>query len=317
MRFDKYVDDVLCRFEKEVENLDDLVKIKDLSPYAYPLIKSALMKGKRLRAVLGTLSYQAAGGKIEKAIPLAVAIELAHNASLIHDDIVDNDEIRRGKASFHKKIGLGNAVVLGDALILMSVNIAASHGVEVVRLLSKYGVEICDGELMDIALDIENVSEKEYFLKIKKKSAALFKSSAYVASYAAGGSPEENKALSSFGENIGFIYQIKDDIADLMKIKSKNYSSDLKNGIVTLPIIHYYKNSESLEREYLMKIFGKEHSVKDSEKLLERIEEKGSIKYCREKIKEYEVQARNSLMPLKDNEFKKLLFDYLDYILKL
>jgi len=318
--FNEYVEDVLHRFENEVENLEDLLKIKSFSPKIYPLIKSSLLQGKKLRAILGVLSYQAVGGEIEKAIHLAVAIELAHNASLIHDDIVDNDEMRRGNAALYKKIGVGNAVVLGDAMILLSINIASNQSVEVVKLVSKYGFEICDGEFIDASIDfnnIENFSEGNYFLKIYKKSAALFKSSAYVAAFAAGGSSKENDALSSFGENIGIIYQIKDDIAELMEIKKDNYSSDLKNGIATLPIIHFYKNSNSSEKEFLTKIFGKEHSIEDSEKLLNAIENKGSIKYCKEKIKEREILARNSLKDLKDNEFKKLLYNYLDYILKL
>ena len=91
--FNEYFNDVLQRFENKVENLEELLKIKSFSPQIYPLIKASLLSGKRLRAVLGVLSYQAAGGEIEKGVKLAVAIELAHGASLIHDDIVDNDEV--------------------------------------------------------------------------------------------------------------------------------------------------------------------------------------------------------------------------------
>lgn len=318
--FKEYVEDVLNRFENDVENLEDSIKIKSYSSQIYPLIKESLLSGKRLRAILGVLSYQTAGGDIEKAIPLAVAIELAHNASLIHDDIVDRDETRRGKETLYKKIGVGKAVVLGDAMILLSVNIASRHGSDVVGMLSRYGFEICDGEFIDASLNfnnIENISEDDYFLKIYKKSAALFKSSAYVAAFAAGGSPEETNALSSFGENVGIIYQLKDDVSDLMKIKKGIQSSDLKNGILTLPLIHYYRNSDEQEKAFLNTVFGKTTPLKESEKLLERIESKGSIKYCGGKIRERETEARKCLDGLPDNEFKKLLSGYLDYILKL
>jgi len=317
--FKEYVEDVLNRFEDNVENLNDLVKIKSFSSQIYPLIKTSLMSGKRLRAILGVLSYQTAGGEIEKAIPIAVAIELAHNASLIHDDIVDNDETRRGKEALHKKIGVGKAVVLGDAMILLSVNIASRHGSDVVGMLSRYGFEICDGEFIDASLNfnnIENITEDDYFLKIYKKSAALFKSSAYVAAFAAGGSQKQTNTLSAFGENIGLIYQLKDDVSDLMKIKCGMHSSDLKNGILTLPVIHYYRNADKHEKAFLNTVFGKTTTPEDSEKLLERIENKGSVKYCTEKIKERETEARKCLNDLPDNEFKKLLSDYLDYILK-
>jgi geranylgeranyl pyrophosphate synthase len=102
-----------------------------------------------------------------------------------------------------------------------------------------------------------------------------------------------------------------------MKIKKGIHSSDLKNGIATLPVIHYYRNSDAHEKSFLNRVLGKTTTLEDSEKLLERIENKGSIKYCTEKIKEREIEARKCLGDLPDNEFKKLLSDYLDYILKL
>lgn len=316
--FNKYVEDVMLRYENEAENLENLVKIKSFSKDMYSLIKASLMHGKRLRAILGVISYQAAGGEVEKAIPYAVSIELAHNASLIHDDIVDNDEIRRGKAALHKEIGTGKATVLGDAMILLSINIAADHNdLNVIKLITRYGFKLCDGEFIDTSHNIETVSEEDYLLKINRKSASLFKSASHVAAVAAGGSPQEIKALSAFGENIGIIYQIKDDIADLMKVKKGKISSDLKNGIVTLPIIHFYKNSTPHEKQDLIKIFGKDHSIAAAEKLIDELVNKGSIEYCKEKIKEQEIIARNCLNDLKDSRYKRLLSDYLDYILGL
>ncbi len=320
MQFKEYSYSVLKRFEYGVKNLEDIVKLNSVSSQVYPLIKESLIGGKKLRAILGVLSYQAAGGDADKAVSLAIAIELAHNASLIHDDIVDNDETRRGKVALHKRIGVGKAVVLGDAMILLSVNIASTHKIGVVRLLSKYGFYVCDGEFIDTSANfnkIEDITEEDYFLKIYKKSAALFKASAYVAAYAAGGSQKEIDALSAFGENVGIIYQVKDDINDLMKIKNGIYSSDLKNGVMTLPLIHFYKNADSNKRKLLVEIFGKEHSIADSKELLDELVNCGSIKYCEEQIRKNETDAKVCLDDLSDNEFKKLLFEYLDYILGL
>jgi len=315
----EYVKDVFKRLKDSVENLENLVKIEIFTPELYSLIKSLLLAGKRLRAILTVLSYQAVGGDLENSIPLAIAIELAHNASLIHDDIVDNDKIRRGNPALHKEIGIGNATVLGDAMILLSIYIVAlaTSTVDTVKLISKYGFELCDGEFLDLSLNIKTASIEDYFLKINRKTAILFKSSAHIAALAANGSTKEIDALSNFGENIGIIYQIKDDMNDILEIENGNYSIDLKQGIVTLPLIHFYKNTDKSAREFLIKIFGKGYTIKNYKKLLKKIEEAGSFKYCKKEIEKFKIKAQNCLKDLEDNSFKKLLIDYLYYILRL
>jgi len=279
----------------------------------HPLLEySLLSKGKRLRPLLVLLSAQSVGGKAEKIMPLALAFELMHTATLVHDDIIDNDETRRGIPALHVKWSVNDAILAGDAMIALAVNLASSYGEEVLKTVSNSALELCDGEHMDIWLSLDSATEEEYFLKIKEKSASLFRAAACSGAMAGGGSSSEIHSLSMFGENFGMAYQLRDDISDL-KHTCDIISRDLKRGRVTLPLIHLYNTSgleerQQLKRDFLMMIKNREvlnSSV--AERIFKRLSAAGSFAYVEQKINEYLQQAIESVKPLKDTVYKEYL----------
>ncbi len=273
-------------------------------------IKEILMRGKKIRPVLTLLSFQAVGGNLDEGIPLAFAVELTHNATLIHDDIIDGDMFRRGKQSLHERYGINNAIVIGDAMISLAVSLSTRYGSEITKLLSQYGFDLCCGELMDISLNLEDTGEDDYMLKIKKKSASLFRASTHTGALAGNGNPDEVNALADYGGYIGTAYQIKDDTDDLI-----DNGNDLRRGIVTLPIIHLYKMSDNKTREFLREKFGNNADNESVKKIIKLMEEYGSFDYCKRKISENLSSARSVLNDLRDSEFKEYLLDIPEFIL--
>jgi geranylgeranyl pyrophosphate synthase len=279
----------------------------------HPQLEYALLsKGKRLRPLLVILSAQSVGGEAEKVMPLALAFELVHTATLVHDDIIDRDETRRGIPALHVKWSVNDAILTGDAMIALAVNLASSYGEQILKTVSNSALELCDGEHLDISLSLDSATEEEYFLKIREKSASLFRASAYSGALAGGGSPSEIKSLSTFGENFGIAYQLKDDLVDL-EHTSSFISRDLKRGRVTLPLIHLYKTSKSRERQQLKRDFQKALRNREAfnspaaKRILESLMNAGSLAYAEQKMGYYLQQAIESIKSLKDTVYKEHL----------
>jgi geranylgeranyl pyrophosphate synthase len=141
----------------------------------HPQIEYALLsEGKRLRPLLVILSAQSVGGHVEKVMPLALAFELMHTATLVHDDIIDQDFTRRGKPALHVKWSVDDAILVGDAMIALAVNLASHYGEAILKKVSESALELCNGEHVDISLPLDSATEEEYFTKIKKKSGLSF-----------------------------------------------------------------------------------------------------------------------------------------------
>jgi geranylgeranyl diphosphate synthase type I len=283
-------------------------------------IKYALLsKGKRLRPLLVILSAQSVGGKAEEVMPLALAFELVHTATLVHDDIIDNDQTRRGLPALHVKWSVNDAILAGDAMIALAVNLASSYGEEILKTVSNSALELCDGEHMDISLSLGSATEEEYFLKIKEKSACLFRAAAYSGALASGGSPSEVNSLSMFGENFGIAYQLKDDLIDL-KNPNSFISRDLKRGRVTLPLIHLYTTSNLKKRQQLKGHFQKalknpeQLDSHDAERILKSLTATGSFDYIEQKIDHYLQQAIASVKPLKNTFYKEHLVQMTNWL---
>lgn len=278
-----------------------------------PQLEYALLsQGKRLRPILVILSAQSVGGDREQVIPLALAFELLHTATLVHDDIIDGDKLRRGIPALYKKWNVNSAMLAGDAMISLSINLAADFGAEIMKIVSKCGLELCDGEYMDVSLSLSTTNEEEYFLKIRKKAASLFKAAAQCGALAGGGSRLDAACLAEFGECLGIAYQLRDDLLDLT-VQGVFIPKDLRTERVTLPLIHLYGESNFNEREILennLKILidgnyaGNRAAVKG---ILSSLKKRGSFAYCEKKMNEYIHKAVISISPLKDTEFKAYL----------
>ncbi len=308
--FKSYVSRTKQQIESELARFSS--NISELS--LHPQIEYAILsKGKRLRPILVVLSAESVGGSREKALPLALALELLHTATLVHDDIIDQDEVRRDKLTVHKKWSVSDAILTGDALIALAVELASGYDEEVLKIVARSALELCDGERLDIASSLETINEEAYFKRITEKSASLFRASTCCGALAGSASPSEITALSSFGENFGIAYQLKDDIVDLTH-EGTDLLKDQQRGNVTLPLIHFYANCGPNQRKIIerkVQTLSKEnlcsHDVGLSKSILEGLRQSGSIGYCEKKMEEHLNQAVTSISILRDSKFKGYL----------
>jgi geranylgeranyl pyrophosphate synthase len=277
-----------------------------------PQVKYALLSGgKRLRPMIVLLAAQSVGGDRKKAVPLALAFELAHNSSLIQDDMIDKDAFRRGKLAFYKNWSANTAILTGDLLIAYTVYLASSYEKNILKVFSESIIELCEGEYMDLMLTLDS-TEKEYFQMINSKSASLFQAASSCGALVGGASREDYECLSNFGKNFGIAYQLKDDLRDL-KPGEGQVSEDLKKGHVTLPLMHLYGMSNSFEKKAIDEAIHTA-ALKDGiesdaavKGIIKKLEETDSIVYVEEKIDEYLQLTIASIAPLKDTSYKLAL----------
>lgn len=236
-------------FEEEFRKF---VKLAD----ATPKIKKALeyiisAGGKRVRPIIVLLSGKMCNGNYERLINLAIAVELVHTASLVHDDVIDQAEMRRKNPALHKKYDTALAIVLGDWLISKSIELTSIYGEEVIKECAKVGMMMSEGEILDFYSVRENFDEKNYFECIEKKTASLFAYSAKTACKIVSGDKVMMENLYNYGYNLGMAYQLVDDLLeykDAIKDKKSEFES------LTLPYIYSKKFGEKVAIEKTMKL---------------------------------------------------------------
>jgi octaprenyl-diphosphate synthase len=271
-------------------------------------------QGKRLRPIMVLLSAQSVGGQVETVRKLALAIEMLHIASLIHDDILDQEIFRRNELTANIKWGIRDAVLIGDALASLSFYLSADYENEIMKIISQTSVKLSDGEYLDVKESIDTRKERDYMETIRKKSASLFKTSTQCGAIAAKGKSNEIDALSEFGENFGLAYQIKDDLLDIAPIKD-DLPQDIKMLRATLPIIHLFESDKPKLKENLFQAITAISTQNPNEKentinmLREQLKSTGSLRYCADKIDQYVTNAIASLEPLKESIFKSYLIE--------
>jgi len=309
--FSTYVSVTKSQIESELKKFISRLSHLDL----YPQVEYAVLsEGKRLRPLLVTLSAESVGGNRSKVMPLALAFELMHTATLVHDDIIDGDEFRRGVPALHKKWSMNEAILAGDALIALSVDLASDYGETILKTVAQSALELCDGEHMDITFSPNSMTERSYFKRISEKSASLFRAATYCGALAGGGTPKEVRSLSVFGENFGVAYQLRDDLQDLTT-KGETALKDLRSGKITLPLIHLYAKSNMTERRFIEEKL--QDTINNSSRakneaandLLETLSQKGSLDYCEDKIDEHLRQAVASISTLKDTKYRTYLVE--------
>lgn len=287
---------------KLISEYSDL-RLHELIEYA------VLSHGKRLRPLMVILSAQSVGGVQEKVMNLALAVELLHTATLIHDDILDQDKFRRDAPTVHEKWSMNDAILAGDVMISLAINLLTDYGKKIMKIASETGLALCDGEFMDLSMSSINISEKEYLEKIRKKSASLFKAATQCGAIAGGATALEVKCLADFGEHLGMAYQLGDDILDITSGRD-SIPKDLKERRISLPLIHLFNSSDFVEREQihndLKALETKDPSLKKRalDQILYNLKIKGSINYCKTKTNNFIEQAILDLHTLNDTSFK-------------
>jgi geranylgeranyl diphosphate synthase type I len=283
-----------------------------------------LAGGKRLRPALAMISCEAVEGDIIKVIPLCIGVEIIHNFTLVHDDIMDKSKLRRNLPAVHIKYGEPTAIMAGDLLFAKAFE--SMHNITEDCSVFKnveFGLidsvkEICEGQQLDIEFESrKNVSEDEYLEMIRKKTSVLFQYSSEGGAILGGGTREEINALNEYGLCLGLGFQIWDDYLDMSSDEvtlGKDIGNDIRNGKKTLIAVHALNNSRGEDKILLDKIFGnrkaKEQEVKQVYDLFQKI---GSVEYAKNTAINYCNKAKNILNVLKESEAKQLLLKLAEY----
>ena len=221
-----------------------------------PLLQQAIdhllqKKGKLVRPTLVFLSAKLSGTVKQRVYDVALALELLHTASLVHDDVVDESDRRRGQASVNALMTNQIAVLVGDFLLSRALHHAALTGdTKVVDVIANLGQTLADGELLQLAnLDEEKLDEASYYMVVRKKTSSLFAVAAQLGVLASGGSEEEAERMRRFGHLVGTCFQLRDDIFDYdtKTDVGKPAGNDMKEGKLTLPVIHVINKTKDEE----------------------------------------------------------------------
>jgi geranylgeranyl diphosphate synthase type I len=280
--------------------------------------------GKRLRPSMAIISCEAVKGDIINVIPLAIALELVHNFTLVHDDIMDKSKLRRSLPSTHIKYGEPTAIMAGDLLFTKAFE--SMHNISGDCNVFKnveYGMidcirEICEGQQLDMEYEKrKDVKEDEYLDMIRKKTAVFFQYAAEGGAILGGGTIEEINALNEYGLSLGIGFQIWDDYLDISSeedVLGKDIGNDIRNGKKTLIAVHCLNNAKNEDKKLLDKIFGNldasENEVKQVFNLFKKI---GSVEYARNTAIDYCRKAKNALNVLGESEAKQLLLKLAEY----
>jgi len=310
---------------------DELLKVEDLlnktvvsEVNEIPLIYSYMLEagGKRLRPALVILSHRIfSDNNDSKVTKLSMAVEVIHMASLIHDDVIDDNSLRRGKLTPNYKWGNKIAVFVGDFMLLNVLNLLAEEVTSHILLpLFNSIAQMCEGELLQIRKgSCINLKEKDYMKIIEYKTGSLMSACCEVGSKLAMTGYENVKLLAEYGKDIGMAFQIVDDLMDLTSTSrqiGKTAGNDLREGKITLPLIRTYKEASNKDRDSLLNLI---HAYVNNQNLLEDIlflvNKYGGIDYSRQKALNYVNMAISRLKGLKDSEAKRNLIDLGEYVI--
>jgi geranylgeranyl diphosphate synthase type I len=285
--------------------------------------------GKRLRPFLVLKSCKLVKGNEEDAIPTAAALELLHTFTLVHDDIMDQDEKRRGVPSVHTQWGIPIAIVAGDLLFAKvyeaiteytdTKRVKPKRILQVIQELSEATIVLCEGQTSDMLFETqETVSEKEYLEMIKGKTAALFETSARCGGLLGGANKRQVKRLGDFGHYSGIAFQIIDDILALTadeKVLKKPVGNDIREGKRTLMIVYALKKATKSQKQKILGTLGNQNaSAEQINETIELIDSLGAIDYAKKLAEKYIKKAKDALSTFPDCEDKEDLISLSDLI---
>ena len=304
------VEDKLLLVEEKIKSklISDVELVKKMTEYHLDT------GGKRLRALLTLGSAKICGySKGTRDINLAACVELIHAATLMHDDVIDNGSVRRGKKTLNSIWNNHSSVLIGDYLLSRCFEMMVEDGnIEVLKLLSSTSSKIAQGEVLQLQHQGEvDMLEETYLKIISAKTAELFAAATKVGAILSDTKSKEKEALEFYGRNLGLTFQIADDTLDYnseLKLFGKKIGQDFYEGKITLPIILLFQKADNEEKERLKEIFSKNVRSKDDlEYSLSLIKKYEIIKECYQKAEHYINLASNSLSVFSDSEEKNIL----------
>jgi octaprenyl-diphosphate synthase len=312
------------------ENKEDLNEIENqlsenLKPYLDLVSEVAhhilFAGGKRLRPLLLVLSAKLCGYTDKYAKAIASAVEYLHAATLLHDDIIDDAVLRRGKKVAHSLYGNAITVLVGDFLLARALAICADSGkIRIIHIISDLTENMSTGEVHQLMRKGDvSLTEDEYMEVIRRKTAVLFQAACTVSATIAEAPEKKENALSEYGFNLGVAFQIVDDLFDYtMKTDDlgKEVGADLREGKLTLPVIHALKQADPVEHDQMIKIIQNENFSVDEFKMLVALMEKNDgIAYSIRKAAGFIEKAKAALSVFEASKTRDTLFDIADYAL--
>ena len=316
---------------KEVKPLVEQRIESSLRASRHPRLANAMMHlieggGKRMRATLPWLVAKAVGDTHSGLLDIGAAIETVHNFTLVHDDIMDDDEVRRGRNAVHIEYDMPTAINAGDAMLAIAFerlvqaeNLEPGDVAPLVRRIAWMVRRVSEGQQLDIEFEERlNVSEEDYLEMIEGKTAVMFLTCAEIGARVSGADDEVIQLMAQWGLAVGLCFQLMDDLIDVLSDSAtlgKPAGSDVAQGKRTLMVIHALQQPDSKAKEVLLNVLGKGEDVapEDLQAGLDALEELGSIAYAREKAVAYHAEAHECLDRLGDGPAMVALRELTDF----
>jgi len=315
INFFKPVEEELALVESGLaENLDSSINI--MKQASVHLVRAG---GKRLRPAFALLAARFYGEDLEEVIPAAVALELIHMASLVHDDVIDNSSIRRGTETV--KSGWGNRVSIyaGNYVFARSLSIISTYQrSDLIDVLARASMKICEGEIIQMLSCYNvNLGLKNYLRRIERKTALLISVSCELGAMIRNAPPQEILALRNYGYYLGMGFQITDDILDIVadeQTLGKPTGSDIRQGVITLPALYALRYDPN-RKELADLLSSSEACANEAQRIIKLISDSDGIDYAYYVTRHFARKAQKQLDVLPDLPIKKTLFDIADFII--
>ena len=324
LRQRKDLNDVYNHIQAELGRVEESLKIFSASPNRLiSEISNYLFqkKGKRIRPALLILCSKLLNYRGEEHIFMATLVEFIHTASLIHDDIIDNADLRRGRDSVHARWGPNISVLLGDYLYISTIGRSQeSAHPQVIRILTDVSARMIEGELTEYHLSGNlETAEQDYIDIIDKKTASLFSAACQIGAILSRATPEQENRLVDYGLNLGLAFQVTDDLLDFQgeeKRLGKPVLSDLSEGRITLPLIYALRHDGSESRDRLRTLLERKNLNRRSKgEILDIIKADGALDYGHRKAEEFSLRAREVVSGFPESTHRDALSLLAEFVL--
>lgn len=324
LRQRKDLNDVYNHIQAELGRVEESLKIFSASPNRLiSEISNYLFqkKGKRIRPALLILCSRLLNYQGEEHIFMAALVEFIHTASLIHDDIIDNAGLRRGRDSVHARWGPNISVLLGDYLYIRTIGLSQeSAHPEIIRILTDVSARMIEGELTEYHLSGNlETAEQDYIDIIDKKTASLFSAACQIGAIMSRATREQERRLVDYGRNLGLAFQVTDDLLDFQgeeKRLGKPVLSDLSEGRITLPLIYALRHDGSESRERLRTLLEKKKLDRRAKgEILDIIKANGALDYGHRKAEEFSRRAREVVSGFPESTHRDALSLLAEFVL--
>lgn len=308
----------------DMSRTDALIKERMASRHAplIPTLAGHLIEagGKRLRPILTLAAAQLCGYRGDAHVRLAAAVEFIHSATLLHDDVVDKSDLRRGRKTANFHWGNKNSILVGDYVFARSFQLMVeTDSIDALRILSDASAVIAEGEVLQLAMQNDlSTGEETYFQVIRGKTAALFSAASEVGAVITGVDAEKQRALRNYGDQLGIAFQIADDLLDYggsSAALGKNVGDDFAEGKITLPVLVAYDRADDEGKAFWKRVIEKrDQSDGDLEQALELLDSTGALLETKRKAELHALAARDALDVFPQSELRDALRDLVAFV---